>query len=235
MAEQPPSHSIADGVAPMQIYVPHKGFINNVVDGGVALNGQSMKLSENIEDADEDYDDIFEDEDEIDAEDLMSSNPADFTKSYNRQRRLNDAVADPNLPISHYPKSNPQRAGQSAVRDAGNAMLSPSGRPNRPSVSTRAYVDDQISSLAKHASKLRLDAVQSGLGSSHGRGADKSERATSEQVLDPRTRMILLQMINRGVVSEVNGVISTGKEANVYHAISIPTTTYEGDSAPDPA
>ena len=51
------------------------------------MNGQSMKLSENIEDADEDYDDIFEDEDEIDAEDLMSSNPADFTKSYNRQRQ----------------------------------------------------------------------------------------------------------------------------------------------------
>jgi RIO kinase 1 len=32
--------------------------------------------------------------------------------------------------------------------------------------------------------------------------------------------MILLQMINRNIVSEVHGVISTGKEANVYHAIS---------------
>lgn len=48
---------------------------------------------------------------------------------------------------------------------------------------------------------------------------DKSSRATSEQVLDPRTRMILLQMINRGVVHSINGVLSTGKEANVYHAV----------------
>lgn len=50
------------------------------------------------------------------------------------------------------------------------------------------------------------------------RGNDKSNRATSEQVLDPRTRMILLQLINRGVLHEINGVLSTGKEANVYHA-----------------
>jgi len=32
----------------------------------------------------------------------------------------------------------------------------------------------------------------------------------------------LLQMINRDVVSEVNGCLSTGKEANVYHALSTP-------------
>jgi RIO kinase 1 len=30
----------------------------------------------------------------------------------------------------------------------------------------------------------------------------------------------LLQMINRNVVSEINGCLSTGKEANVYHAVS---------------
>ena len=47
---------------------------------------------------------------------------------------------------------------------------------------------------------------------------DKKDRATHEQVLDPRTRMILLKMINRGMVESVNGCISTGKEANVYHA-----------------
>uniref|UniRef100_A0A667YKA9 Serine/threonine-protein kinase RIO1 n=1 Tax=Myripristis murdjan TaxID=586833 RepID=A0A667YKA9_9TELE len=47
---------------------------------------------------------------------------------------------------------------------------------------------------------------------------DKSDRATVEQVLDPRTRMILFKMLSRGVISEINGCISTGKEANVYHA-----------------
>ncbi|XP_064088295.1 serine/threonine-protein kinase RIO1-like [Macrobrachium nipponense] len=47
---------------------------------------------------------------------------------------------------------------------------------------------------------------------------DKSERATVEQVLDPRTRMILFKLLNKGTISEINGCISTGKEANVYHA-----------------
>jgi len=46
---------------------------------------------------------------------------------------------------------------------------------------------------------------------------DKSDRATVEQVMDPRTRMILFKLLNRGFISEINGCISTGKEANVYH------------------
>lgn len=46
----------------------------------------------------------------------------------------------------------------------------------------------------------------------------RDDRATTEQVLDPRTRMILYKMLNHGIVSEINGCLSTGKEANVYHA-----------------
>lgn len=47
---------------------------------------------------------------------------------------------------------------------------------------------------------------------------DKQDRATVEQVLDPRTRMILLKLLNRGTVESIDGCVSTGKEANVYHA-----------------
>ncbi|AQK75401.1 Serine/threonine-protein kinase Rio1 [Zea mays] len=36
--------------------------------------------------------------------------------------------------------------------------------------------------------------------------------------IDPRTRMVLFKMLNRGVFNNINGCISTGKEANVYHA-----------------
>ena len=42
---------------------------------------------------------------------------------------------------------------------------------------------------------------------------DKADRATTEQVLDPRTRIILFKMIGRGLLFEVNGCVSTGKEA----------------------
>lgn len=46
---------------------------------------------------------------------------------------------------------------------------------------------------------------------------DRSNRATVEQVLDPRTMRFLGKIINKGVISRINGCISTGKEANVYH------------------
>ena len=50
------------------------------------------------------------------------------------------------------------------------------------------------------------------------RSKDKADRATVEQVLDPRTKMILFKLLNRGFIKSINGCISTGKEANVYHA-----------------
>ncbi|CZR61604.1 probable extragenic suppressor of the bimD6 mutation [Phialocephala subalpina] len=140
---------------------------------------------------DETYDDLFEDDDE-EFFDNIDSGSGDLTKSYNRQRKLHD-------PNATAPRINPQK----------------------PAANTQTSVDDQISSLSKHAAKIRLDVVGTERSKTHGK--DKSDRATSEQVLDPRTRMILLQMINRGIVSEVNGCLSTGKEANVYGALSIPT------------
>ncbi|KAJ1551324.1 Serine/threonine-protein kinase RIO1 [Nowakowskiella sp. JEL0078] len=50
------------------------------------------------------------------------------------------------------------------------------------------------------------------------RNTDKSDRATVEQVLDPRTRLILFKLLNSNAIHTINGCISTGKEANVYHA-----------------
>uniref|UniRef100_A0A7S4I1Y1 Serine/threonine-protein kinase RIO1 n=1 Tax=Vannella robusta TaxID=1487602 RepID=A0A7S4I1Y1_9EUKA len=49
------------------------------------------------------------------------------------------------------------------------------------------------------------------------REKEKADRATCEQVLDPRTRMILFKLLNRNILETINGCISTGKEANVYH------------------
>lgn len=158
-------------------------------------------MEEGEEEGDEYYDDIFEEE-ELDLEEFQSQDHSDLTKAYNRQRKINDLAADPNAPRWTYPKTNTQK----------------------PTVNTYASVDDQVKSLTRHASKIKLDDQQSGLssGGGGGRGGDRADRATSEQVLDPRTRMILLQMINRGLVSEIHGCLSTGKEANVYHAMSYP-------------
>jgi RIO kinase 1 len=49
---------------------------------------------------------------------------------------------------------------------------------------------------------------------------DRNDRATSEQVLDPRTRMILFKMLSAGFLEKLDGCLSTGKEANVYYAVA---------------
>ena len=45
---------------------------------------------------------------------------------------------------------------------------------------------------------------------------DKNDRATVDQVLDPRTLMIIHKLIQNNKISKLYGCISTGKEANVY-------------------
>ena len=60
-----------------------------------------------------------------------------------------------------------------------------------------------------------------GFGGNGQKVTDKSDRATVEQALDPRTRMILFKMLSREIFSEINGCVSTGKEANVYHAVRV--------------
>ena len=187
----------AAGQQPPYNFIPDQGYAKSNAE--VAEESGAAQPDELGEDFEEDYDDIFAGED-LDEEEFASSNPSDYTKTFNRQRRLQDVSADPNAPKSTFPKANPQK----------------------PTANTLASIDDQVASLSRHAGKLKLDDRQSGLAPRNERGAEKSDRATNEQVLDPRTRMILLQMINRNIVSEVNGCLSTGKEANVYHALSIP-------------
>lgn len=46
----------------------------------------------------------------------------------------------------------------------------------------------------------------------------RDDRATVEQCLDPRTRLILFRMLSRGFLQLIDGCLSTGKEANVYYA-----------------
>jgi RIO kinase 1 len=80
----------------------------------------------------------------------------------------------------------------------------------------------QLEALSKYASKIaNIDTPYMLRAGVNPKGAsqsanlkDKSDRATSEQVLDPRTRIILFKMIGRGLVSEINGCVSTGKEVS---------------------
>ncbi|KJE94555.1 Atypical/RIO/RIO1 protein kinase, variant 2 [Capsaspora owczarzaki ATCC 30864] len=71
--------------------------------------------------------------------------------------------------------------------------------------------DNATNKLAENQRKTDADRY---------RVTDKADRATTEQVLDPRTRMILFKLVSKNIVKQINGCISTGKEANVYHAVN---------------
>ncbi|KIW76564.1 hypothetical protein Z517_09008 [Fonsecaea pedrosoi CBS 271.37] len=199
------SKGIADGIAPSHTYVPNHGYVNADTAHPrrrIAL-GQFIQEDDDdeVEDADgeedeDELEDLYDEEVDrdqvLDPEDLATSNPADLTKSYNRRRRLDEAASDPRIPAWQYPKANPQqKASQGSV-----------------------------SNLYRDMKDLVFSDVAPDEDGRRSKDKDKSERATAEQVLDPKTRMILFSMIQKGIVSEIHGTISTGKEANVYHAVA---------------
>jgi RIO kinase 1 len=157
-----------------------------------AADGSDADLAAaaDLEDADEDVEDLFSDDDE------------DFMAEDAPQGGGGDLTK----------RYNRQREAAAGINKGVNSSAAAASKKSR---------SDQISALNKVASRIKLDDLGPAVGGGGARSnTDKSDRATSEQVLDPRTRMILLQLINRGHIATINGVISTGKEANVYHALA---------------
>ncbi|KAK5045183.1 hypothetical protein LTR84_009516 [Exophiala bonariae] len=195
------ARGIADGIMPTHTFVPNQGYSSDNTTNLQRRLAPGSFIQEQDEYSDEDEDEEYEDYAEEaldDPEQLGSSNPADLTKSYNRQKRLNEVAGDSNVPSWQHPKANPQKPPKLKMGELGYDMK-----------------------------KLKIEGPESLPGTSRQR--DKSDRATTEQVLDPKTRRILFQMINSGIVTEINGTISTGKEANVYHGMS----ASEDETQPD--
>jgi len=119
---------LADGLTPSHTYMPNQGYLDNDATkaGRRLASGKVIQEEDDDEEDEEDYeeddfDDDIDDAQLVDPEFLASSNPADLTKSYNRQRRLDHAAADPSVPSWQYPKGNPQKASN-ADADLGHAM-----------------------------------------------------------------------------------------------------------------
>ncbi|KAJ7784514.1 RIO1-domain-containing protein [Mycena metata] len=143
----------------------------------------------------------------------------DFTKHFNRLRQ-HVAVRTGNA------QGTASALGKNTAVVAVPAINHPAAKAT--TTQPRDRTTDQLAALAKYSSKIaKLDVPYTmGVGvnrkgpSSYANMKDRADRATTEQVLDPRTRTILLKMVGRGVIDEVNGCVSTGKEANVYHALT---------------
>nr|CAH7760879.1 unnamed protein product [Callosobruchus chinensis] len=112
---------------------------------------------------------------------------------------------------SHHGHSNPQQASNKVTnyQPSDNQFKKYSHKINVEKF--------EVDSLPHHAVNL-LQENEKRLDSNRIRTKDKHDRATAEQVMDPKTRMILFKLLNKSIISEINGCISTGKEANVYHA-----------------
>ncbi|KAL1890347.1 Serine/threonine-protein kinase rio1 [Sporothrix stenoceras] len=81
--------------------------------------------------------------------------------------------------------------------------------------------EDRVASLAGGVANVHISDGGSGTGHKDGKlhlGKEKADRATRDQVLDRRTEVIIEAMVRKELISELQGVISTGKEANVYAA-----------------
>lgn len=102
----------AAGHAPTHQFIPGQGYVrpqSPAVQGtGTDLEQQHNLNGELWDESEEQYQDSL-DGDELDEEDYASYNPGDFTKTYNRQRRVQEVNSDPNAPKASFPKSNPQK------------------------------------------------------------------------------------------------------------------------------
>uniref|UniRef100_A0A671MPB9 Serine/threonine-protein kinase RIO3 n=1 Tax=Sinocyclocheilus anshuiensis TaxID=1608454 RepID=A0A671MPB9_9TELE len=47
---------------------------------------------------------------------------------------------------------------------------------------------------------------------------EKKEHSTAEHAVDPKTRLLMYKMVNAGILENINGCFSTGKESVVFHA-----------------
>ena len=104
--------------------------------------------------------------------------------------------------------------GQNPNAQRNKAKGGASSSGGLKSVRVEAYsgaklTDSAANRVMKANKKINLNRL---------RNTDKADRATTEPVLDPRTRKMLVSLINREVIDNVHGCISTGKEANVYYA-----------------
>uniref|UniRef100_A0A8C5FQK1 Serine/threonine-protein kinase RIO1 n=1 Tax=Gadus morhua TaxID=8049 RepID=A0A8C5FQK1_GADMO len=141
----------------------------------------------------EDYE--YEYDDEEDDDDEWDWKGSDITKRYNSMNR-------PGL-------NSQQNSSNKALKSSTPTDKALRKFEHKINLDKLNYADSVINKVTTMQKQRDSDTF---------RVKDKSDRATVEQVLDPRTRMILFKMLSRGIISEINGCISTGKEANVYHA-----------------
>jgi len=84
-----------------------------------------------------------------------------------------------------------------------------------------------FNSMARSVKKASNGNIKKGI-NQRGR-VESSHRATRVGVLDQNTRKAVLTLINLGILDEMNGIVKTGKEGSVFHAIGRERLQYDSD------
>ncbi len=101
---------------------------------------------------------------------------------------------------------------------ASSSSSSAAAAPAGAAASSLAPPAPRDAQLDAFRDRVHLGSLEAVLATGVTRHTGRDDRATSEQVLDPRTRMVLFKLLAQGFISRVCGCVSTGKEANVYYA-----------------
>eukprot|EP00929_Paragymnodinium_shiwhaense_P040298 TRINITY_DN21055_c0_g2_i1.p1 TRINITY_DN21055_c0_g2~~TRINITY_DN21055_c0_g2_i1.p1 ORF type:complete len:556 (-),score=209.88 TRINITY_DN21055_c0_g2_i1:153-1820(-) len=111
-------------------------------------------------------------------------------------------------------------AQKSAAARPGNAGGTAVARQaNMQRLQARVNVDSMPSrQQMSHAARNSIMESEKKAAAPKNLGLTQDTRATVEQVLDPRTMLVLGKFLKRELFSDIHGCISTGKEANVYYA-----------------
>ncbi|TPX56792.1 hypothetical protein PhCBS80983_g04275 [Powellomyces hirtus] len=193
------------------------------------LDDAEEEFSEDEEEDDDDLDDDFEDNEfDLNHGDHWFSATGDFTKQYNR---LKTQLGVSSTSLGETGKGAGTSSAKSPLQATGMkgqvvAAARSAAKAAKQKKEATMVTTAEAALSEKLIGRIRLDnpSTDSSLNMSRKgagdrtRDKDKSDRATVEQVLDPRTRIILFKLLNSNIIYEINGCVSTGKEANVYHA-----------------
>ncbi|RZC59341.1 hypothetical protein C5167_006635 [Papaver somniferum] len=175
-------------------------------------NEAETPLVQNIEEVVEDYDDDEEEEEELEwSSDSEIGEALDWLDS-------KDGI-DGAIPMS---SRRPNAHGGLLSRPRSSPLQPISNRNQRFTNHIRPSPLEEWEgrtnmSMSNSVTTAIRESVR-GMAIGKTKTTEKADRATVEQAIDPRTRMVLFKMLNRGIFNDINGCISTGKEANVYHA-----------------
>jgi RIO kinase 1 len=176
----------------------------------------------------EDYD-----EDEWDSEDEELASAMEWADLRDEMQARGATSTGAFTGMAHRPNAGGGAASRNAnaLKNTKSAMTATPNNMQRldsrfsggimPTLRINDDLADTIGGHHRNIGAAAINSVRTGTSraaSAAIRARDRADRATVEQVLDPRTRMVLFKMLNRGVFSEIQGCISTGKEANVYYA-----------------